>query len=124
MEESTDQCSGTENASGKPQDERMETDTQVGQEMEVDQPEETHFVLAPTPAQLGKAPLQRRLASSCSQDSSKDLSPTEEPLTSTHTFTGILSVAAAPVIEEVPPTSAHTKKKQFFKKAKNDDMDT
>lgn len=101
----------------------METETQVGQEMEVDQPEEKHFVLAPTPAQLGKAPLQRRLASSCSQDSSKDLSPTEEPLNSAHTFTGILS-STAPVIEELPPMSANTKKKQFFKKAKNDDMDT
>ena len=77
-----------------------------------------------SPAQLGKAPLQRRLASSCSQDSSKDMSPTEVPANSTSTFSGVLSGNAAPVAEEAPPPSANTKKKQFFKKSKNDDMDT
>lgn len=102
----------------------------AGQEMEVDQPEEKHFVLAPTPAQLGKAPLQRRLASSCSQDSSKEMSPTEMPLNAASSFSGILkgsgSCSAAPTPDEPPPMSANStnKKKQFFKKAKNDDMDT
>lgn len=128
-------------------DERMETDGGSGAqaEMEVDQtPEEKHFVLAPTPAQLGKAPLQRRLASSCSQDSSKDMSPTELPPNSASSFSGMFLAAVASsttttattpmatptptlttTMDEPPPSSANsTKKKQFFKKAKNDDMDT
>lgn len=119
---------GSQEESSKGQDERMETDSRVGQEMEVDaKTEETHFVLAPTPAQLGKAPLQRRLASSCSQDSTKDLSPTE--VSACSSFSGMFSTAtvatvATPTAMEEPPPSANLKKKQFFKKAKNDDMDT
>lgn len=131
-EDSADQTMVSESAQGEDnKDERMETDA-TRQEMEVDrQPEEKHFVLAPTPAQLGKAPLQRRLAGSCSQDSTKDLSPTELPVTSSASFSGMFaaSVTAASnsvvgSMEEPMPTSANAKKKQFFKKAKNDDMDT
>lgn len=105
------------------------SDQKTQQEMEVDQQsDEKHFVLAPTPAQLGKAPLQRRLASSCSQDSTKDLSPTETPTTSS-SFSGMFSASTATTtttstMDEPPPTSANSKKKQFLKKAKNDDMDT
>lgn len=151
--EQQQQSSATDNTGDQeqqPQDERMETDARTssgeGQiEMEVDAvPEEKHFVLAPTPAQLGKAPLQRRLASSCSQDSSKDLSPTELPPNSASSFSGMFAasvqqqsssvggMSTATVtnpalftpMDEPPPTSANSKKKQFFKKAKNDDMDT
>lgn len=130
-EDSADHAAGPEcsqEEGGKGQDERMETDARVGgQEMEVDaKGEKTHFVLAPTPAQLGKAPLQRRLAGSCSQDSTKDLSPTE--VSACSSFSGMFSTAAAtvatPTAMEEPPPSANSKKKQFFKKAKNDDMDT
>lgn len=129
---------GGESGNKQGHDERQtESDSRAAvagqQDMEVDQtPEERHFVLAPTPAQLGKAPLQRRLASSCSQDSSKDLSPTELPHTTTassSSFSGMFAAAVATptattTMDEPPPTSANSKKKQFFKKAKNDDMDT
>ena len=134
-EDSADQTGTLLEASGQEEagikDERA--DVVAGQDMEVDpHPEEKHFVLAPTPAQLGKAPLQRRLASSCSQDSSKDMSPTETtPPTTSTSFSGMFtsSVATATTttvttMEEPPPLSANSKKKQFFKKAKNDDMDT
>lgn len=112
----------------KGQDEVMDSDSHSRHDMEVDQPEEKHFVLAPTPAQLGKAPLQRRLASSCSQDSAKDLSPTSTKSGSTANsgscFTAFVGTPGPLTSDEQPLTSANSKKKQFFKKAKNDDMDT
>lgn len=108
-----------ENAAQNPVDSESRHDG-----MDVEQSEEQHFVLAPTPAQLGKAPLQRRLASSGSQDSSsKDMSPTELPMTTNTSYNPVFTGGGGNM-DEPPPTSANSKKKQFFKKTKNDDMDT
>ncbi|KAF4524425.1 hypothetical protein B566_EDAN013708 [Ephemera danica] len=74
------------------------------------------FVLAPTPAQLGKAPLQRRLTSTSTEGScssaAAQMNPTmEEP--------GPKEVPESPGNVPISPTS----KKSFFKKNVEDGMD-
>lgn len=109
-------------------------------------PEETKFVLAPTPAQLGKAPLQRRLANN-SLDQTKgeyDLSSGHSPSSSgTANLSPAINDLPTPNSATIPPQSAdehvqqqhggaqtpggfgqhNQKKKAFLKKVKSDDMD-
>lgn len=86
------------------------------------------FILAPTPFQLGKAPLQRRLASTCSQDSPKDLSSSSNSSQlPTPTAEDVAQQQAPQPQQQVLQQSAsghqNAKKKQFTKKAKSDSMD-
>jgi hypothetical protein len=127
------------------------SDSNEQQEEEGEEDETKKFVLAPTPAQLGKAPLQRRLnrgefvdllkllhdltdelppppANSSSSSSMPD-TPTMETIT-----TSVANTILNPVPSALPtPTSANfddfhsqmspSVKSKLFKKAKMDEMD-
>lgn len=124
--------------------------TEQHTEEDENDPDSKHFVLAPTPAQLGKAPLQRRLnrgdflnfhhrdaflfiksvlAANSSSSSSMPDTPTMESIT-----TSVANTIINPVPSALPtPTSATyddfqsqmspSVKSKLYKKIKTDEMD-
>ncbi|XP_058055850.1 serine-rich adhesin for platelets [Anopheles bellator] len=107
-------------------------------------PESKKFILAPTPAQLGRAPLQRRQMSNSSSNSGGSKTPVmthqqqsqphEQPethaidnSTSNQQLTSMPSALPTPTSASIEDyhnqISPSTAKKVFFRKAKPDDMD-
>lgn len=99
-----------------------------------DAPESKKFILAPTPAQLGRAPLQRRQMSNSSnssghqqQQNSGDSSDNSNGSThqpSTQMPSALPTPTSATIDDfQSPQISPTVKTKNFFKKVKPDDMD-
>ncbi|XP_055715349.1 uncharacterized protein LOC129809512 isoform X7 [Phlebotomus papatasi] len=99
-------------------------------------PEKKTFILAPTPAQLGKAPLQRRQNMTSngnpnSQNASEPQTPTSigmAPITTlnnnlTTNLPSSLPTPTSASIDDVHGQMSPQQKKSFFKKIKSDDMD-
>ncbi|KAL1379298.1 hypothetical protein pipiens_003816 [Culex pipiens pipiens] len=98
-------------------------------------PESKKFILAPTPAQLGRAPLQRRQMSTNSNGAGDCASsPTGSvgsdgdggpPLSATQMPPSALPTPTSAFLDDFqsPQISPTTKTKNFFKKVKPDDMD-
>ncbi|KAL9696744.1 hypothetical protein quinque_016323 [Culex quinquefasciatus] len=102
-------------------------------------PESKKFILAPTPAQLGRAPLQRRQMSTNSNGAGECASsPTgsvgsdssnhgggNPPLSATQMPPSALPTPTSAFLDDFqsPQISPTTKTKNFFKKVKPDDMD-
>ncbi|XP_055695113.1 putative transcription factor capicua isoform X2 [Lutzomyia longipalpis] len=98
-------------------------------------PEKKTFVLAPTPAQLGKAPLQRRQNLTSNGNSTSCVSEPQTPTTMSMTpittlnnnittnLPSSLPTPTSATIDDVHGQMSPQQKKSFFKKIKSDDMD-
>ncbi|KAJ6635460.1 putative transcription factor capicua [Pseudolycoriella hygida] len=106
---------------------RMDTnfDADQNNEKEFDEPEHKKFILAPTPAQLGRAPLQRRqkMGGLPVSETSNPQSIATAPLHPT-SIPSALPTPTSASNDDIQSQFSPSMKKPFFKKHKDDNMDS
>ncbi|XP_037041060.1 putative transcription factor capicua isoform X2 [Bradysia coprophila] len=110
---------------------RMDTgafDSEHNNNKEFDEPEHKKFILAPTPAQLGRAPLQRRqkMGGVSVSETATSNSPTiiMAPSIPTSISSALPTPNSAAANDDIQNQFSPSMKKPFFKKHKDDNMDS